>query len=450
MLKAATIRRHTSSTSTASAEPSTVRATNSYCTSAAPTTTKNNMNDDHKSPWQELWNKLLNCFWWLLSLARASAQRVNSGPAIVLDTGKRVRLGKLIAEGGFSFVFEATEDLSHSNNSSNNNSSNQRPASSSSLTPKQYALKQIRCPEPSMLAACRQEAGVHRSAHGHPNLLPLLGFTVTENVAYMLFPKMNRSLRQEINHRILDAPGDVYNVTRPPWNEVDVLNLFVGMARGVQALHTSTQLSHRDIKVENVMFEHANSTRTPVLMDFGSVGPLREDIETRRQVMNLIDQAAQHTTISYRPPELFEGGMRPEPGAVCDYTKVDVWSLGCSFFAVLYGASPSECEFARSNNGRLRIVDCTQLKVMGGIPKLPQGCAATSWYSQDTLKLIEQMLTQDRHQRPNVGQVIGVLESIIHKLGGRVVELEKTHDDLDDDENDDDLDSLLNSNRGFP
>ena len=414
------------------------------------------MNDDHykKSPWQDLWNRLLNCFWWILSLLRSSVQKVHSGPAITLDTGRRVRLGKLLAEGGFSFVFEATEDLSSSSNSNNNNNNNSQrpgaPSSSSSLTPKQYALKQIRCPEPSMLTACRQEASVHRSAHGHPNLLPLLGFTVTENVAYMLFPKMNRSLRDEINYRILDAPGDVYNITRPPWNEVDVLNLFVGITRGVQALHSSTQLSHRDIKVENVMFEHPNTIRTPVLMDFGSVGPLREDIETRRQVMTLIDQAAQHTTISYRPPELFEGGMRQETGGVCDYTKVDVWSLGCSFFAVLYGASPSECEFARSNNGRLRIVDCTQLKVMGGLPTLPPGCPATSWYSADTLKLIEQMLTQDRHQRPSVGHVLSVLESIIHKLGGRVVELEKTRDDLDDDENDDDLDSLLNSNRGFP
>ena len=365
-----------------------------------------------------------------------------SGPAITFDTGRRVRLGKLLAEGGFSYVFDATEDVSH------NAPSSQRSTTSAAATPKQYALKQIRCPEPSMLHDCRQEAAVHRAAgtNSHPNLLPLLGFTVVDHcVAYMLFPKMNRSLRQEINHRILDAPGDCYNVTRPPWTEVDVLNLFVGMTRGVQALH-GAQYSHRDIKVENIMFEHPHSIRTPVLMDFGSVGPLREDIDTRRQVMQLVEQAAQHTTLPYRPPELFEGGLRVGDPSV-DYTKVDVWSLGCSFFAVLFGASPSECEFARSN-GRIRIVECTQLKVLGGLPKLPKDCAATRWYSKDTLNLIEHMLTQDRHQRPTLTQVMTKLESIIPKLGGRVVELEKTNDLAD--ENDDDLDSLLNSQRGFP
>ncbi|CAB9509664.1 Probable serine/threonine-protein kinase DDB_G0291350 [Seminavis robusta] len=365
---------------------------------------------------------------WIFSWAQSFMNNAASGPAITMDTGRRVRIGKQIAEGGFSYVFEATEDESTAG-------SNQQL----------YALKQIRCPEPNMLQECREEAAVHRATMGHPNILPLLGFTVVDDIAYMLFPRMNRSLRAEINHRILEAPGDIYNVSRAPWNEVDVLNLFLEIARGLQALHNA-HYSHRDVKVENIMFEHANSIRTPVLMDFGSVGPIREEVNTRRQALNIVDRASQHTTMPYRPPELFEGGVRAGDPPV-DFASVDMWSLGCTFFAVLFGASPGESEFSRTN-GRIRIVDCTQLKVLGGLPKLPPKCCAASWYSHDILLLIEQMLVQDRHQRPSLTQIMKQIEALIHKMGGRVVELE-TMDHMAD-ENGDDFHSLLSANRGFP
>jgi serine/threonine kinase 16 len=370
----------------------------------------------------QIWMILQNILQWLLSFVGSSMDSA-SGPEVTMDTGRRVRLGRKIAEGGFSYVFEATENLSGGGQ-------------------QLYALKQIRCPEAHMLQECREEAAVHRATVGHANILPLLGFTVVDGVAYMLFPRMHRSLRAEINHRILDAPGDVYSVSRPPWNEVDVLNLFLGIARGVQALHNA-RYSHRDVKCENVMFEHANSCRTPVLMDFGSVGPLREEITTRRQILNVADRAAQHTTMPYRPPELFDGGIRAGDPPL-DFTKVDVWSLGCTFFACLYGASPSESEFSRSN-GRIRIVDCTQLKILGGTPKLPAQCIATSWYSSDTLQLIELMLVQDRHKRPTVAQVMSQLETLIHQKGGRVEEVTNHLAD----ENGDDFHSLLASNRGL-
>lgn len=366
----------------------------------------------------------MNFIEWIISLLQSSLRRATSGPSITVDTGLRVRLGEKIAEGGFSFVFEAFDDQ----------------------TGNGYALKQIQCPEASMLNECRQEAAVHR-ATSHPNILALLGFSIVDHsVAYMLFPRMNRSLRAEINHRILDAPGDIYSSGRAPWNEVDVLNLFLGIARGLQAMHNA-HYSHRDCKVENVMFEHANSIRTPVLMDFGSAGPIREDISTRREVLALVDRAAQHTTMPYRPPELFDGGVRPGDEPV-DFTKVDAWSLGCTFFACLYGASPGEAEFSRSDGG-LRIVDCSQLKVLGGIPKLPAHCAAREWYSKDTLKLVEQMVVQARQKRPSVAQIMTQLETLIQKKGG-VVEPERSNLHITGDDNGDDFDSLLGSNRGFP
>ena len=61
----------------------------------------------------------------------------------------------------------------------------------------------------------------------------------------------------------------------------------------------------------------------------------------------LQDRAAQHSTISYRAPELFDVAS----DAVLD-TRTDVFSLGCLLYCCLYGYSPFECEF---HNGMLRV-----------------------------------------------------------------------------------------------
>jgi serine/threonine kinase 16 len=131
----------------------------------------------------------------------------------------------------------------------------------------------------------------------------------------------------------------------------------------------------------------------------------------------------------YRPPELFEGGVRAgdsgsDTDAVVDYCKVDVWSLGCTLFAMLYGASPFESIF-RANTGQLQIVDCTQLKVINSIPVPPAHTAVSKWYSSEVQSLIAEMLTQDRHLRPSLAVVITKVETLICDQGGQA-EVDRT------------------------
>jgi serine/threonine kinase 16 len=143
--------------------------------------------------------------------------------------------------------------------------------------------------------------------------------------------------------------------------------------------------------------------------------------------------------MSYRPPELFEGGVRAGD-ADLDYRKVDVWSLGCTLFAMLYGASPSEAEFsAHDGSGRLKVVDCTQLKVIGPVPRPMSGTEVANWYHPNIQRLIEYILIQDRIQRPALTQVIEHVEHLIRELGGAVEPESSTRlshnyqDDVDDD-----------------
>ena len=125
-----------------------------------------------------LFDFILRLLHWLWKKLERMIRR-KTGTVIPLDTGRRVTLGKQIAEGGFSYVFEAFD-------------------CENTL----YALKRIHYgPDTERLAACRQEAAVHRAVKNHPNLLPLLGMSITEHCCYMLFPYAPVSLRDTVNRR---------------------------------------------------------------------------------------------------------------------------------------------------------------------------------------------------------------------------------------------------------
>ena len=332
---------------------------------------------------------------------------------VTFDNGLQVEIGRQIAEGGFSYVFEAFP-VGHVNGTvvaappgtSSNSSSrvmlSQRSSSSTtnmteSTTDstavvrhhhrnhvKKYALKRINCSDHEIVQSCRQEAGIHRSLPSlHPNLLELLGLkfdnnnnnlsknkndpttTTNEtvnmmihneyNVCYMLFPHIPYSLRGEITKRNILNDVTESRSTRQPFATKEILQLFGGLIDALTAMHNAN-ISHRDVKLENVLLElngyngddtarsNSNASRrgrrtrftyTPILMDFGSAGPLTTtQLHSRQDILTIVENAASHTTMPYRPPELFEGGIttiRRHHGGntsremYLDYGKVDVW-----------------------------------------------------------------------------------------------------------------------------
>jgi serine/threonine kinase 16 len=379
------------------------------------------------------------------------------GPVLTLDSGIQCRIGRQIGEGGFSVVFRATPVGSRS--SSNGNTTiqqEQHPV---------YALKRIQCLDKEIRSACLVESKVHYAVmqsndNENSNVIynmPLLGMTFEgddNTICYMLFPYYPHSMRQEVNQRIFDPLQELERsrrqppwtqtqmtqkikdlLTFQPWNEAIVLQMFQHLCHAVQQLHV-VGYTHRDIKLENILLKGSNMTHLtqPVLMDFGSAGLLSRSLSTKRDVLDIAEQASQHTTISYRPPELFPGELRPSNNGsngheedVLDYTKCDVWMLGCVLFATLYGASPGECEFSLST-GQLRIVECTHNKVLGSIPKPPDDTPTAKWYSPQIKELMGWMLNQDRHQRPTLGQVQIRVQSLLQQrsddVGSRMSPLE--------------------------
>lgn len=106
--------------------------------------------------------------------------------------------------------------------------------------------------------------------------------------------------------------------------------------------------------------------KTPVLMDLGSLSPSPTPITSRALALQVQDTAAEHSTMPYRAPELFD----VKTGTTVD-TKVDIWSLGCTLYACLVGKSPFEAR-SEETGGSL------SLCVLGGDWRFPDDDGAAS------------------------------------------------------------------------
>ena len=128
-------------------------------------------------------------------------------------------------------------------------------------------------------------------------------------------------------------------------------------------------------------------------------------ISNRTAALQLQDHAAEHCSMAYRAPELFD----VQSDAMID-ARTDVWSLGCLLFAMAFGYSPFECEVSADPTGRshkVRIVDCSFLRVIGKV-EFPEPCK----YSSEFCELISWILTVDNTKRPHVHDVISRVEQL--------------------------------------
>ncbi|PCH42502.1 Pkinase-domain-containing protein [Wolfiporia cocos MD-104 SS10] len=155
--------------------------------------------------------------------------------------------------------------------------------------------------------------------------------------------------------------------------------------------------AHRDLKPGNIMIADDGS---PILMDFGSTTKARIKIENRSQALLQQDIAAEQSTMAYRAPELFD----VKTGITLD-EKVDIWSLGCTLFALAYSHSPFENTQTTEQGGSIAMA------VMNAQYKHPG-----SAYSQGLKNLIDGMLKVDPQERPDIHETIEMADRALQSL----------------------------------
>ena|SRR6201996_3626449 len=154
--------------------------------------------------------------------------------------------------------------------------------------------------------------------------------------------------------------------------------------------------------------------RTPILMDLGSLAPAPTPITSRSQAIAVQDEAAEHSTMPYRAPELFD----VKTGSTID-TKVDIWSLGCTLYACLVGKSPFEAR-SEETGGSL------SLCVLGGDWRFPgegpqrgkQKAAASQEpdINEGIKDIVRKCLKVEPSERPDIDGLIQLIEDVIPSL----------------------------------
>ncbi|CAO3609554.1 unnamed protein product [Cunninghamella blakesleeana] len=342
--------------------------------------------------------------------------------------GRAYRIIKLLGEGGFSFVYLAQDG-------------------SGNL----YALKKIRCTLGTEEAEqAQREVDIYRLFE-HPNIIKMLDTsTVTDpdggKTIYIFLPYYKRgNLQDAINrnnlnkthfteqqmlqlfHDICVAVAYLHNYKRPrvtrktytandhPMEDEQNHRQDQSLLSGQQFQHESSRIethkpgmedeivpwAHRDIKPGNVLL--ADDGVTPVLMDFGSACEARILIHNRQEALAQQDLAAEHCSMPYRAPELFD--VKTETTL---NEKVDVWSLGCTLYAMAYGQSPFEMGMNEQGGS-------IALAVLNGQFRFPSDPELDQLYSQAIKDLISWILIADPSFRPDIHQIIEKVEVLLER-----------------------------------
>ena len=243
--------------------------------------------------------------------------------------------------------------------------------------------------------------------------------------------KKARKVRQEAEEADQDAEDEAVQANtrrkrsqredgdteQEPLMETEVMAAQEGVAEG-----DIRSYAHRDIKPGNIMIND-NGTQ-PILMDLGSLAPSPTPITSRALALQVQDQAAEHSTMPYRAPELFD----VKTGTVID-TKVDIWSLGCTLYACLVGKSPFEARSEETGGslslcvlgGDWRFPDEGPAEAKRGKQRVVDAEQAAAKKKEDSISepvkdVVRRCLEVEPAERPDIDQLISMVEGVVEHL----------------------------------
>lgn len=281
----------------------------------------------------------------------------------------KLRVKRVIAEGGFAFVFVAQDPNSG----------------------KEYALKRLMAADEEANKNIIQEINILKRLSGHPNILQFLSasFIDKDKTAhgmkeYLLVTELcvGGSLVDVLKARVKPLPPDV------------VCRIIYQACRAVQHMHSQEPpITHRDLKIENLLL---GSDGLLKLCDFGSSTAQSWAVDvtwSAAQRSLLEDEMGRFTTPMYRAPEMLDTWSNYPIGP-----PSDVWALGCIIYMLCFMKHPFE------DSAKLRIINANFV-----IP------AETTY--QDFHPIIRSCLKVNPAERASVADVLGQVAAVADTRG---------------------------------
>ncbi|XP_049959498.1 cyclin-G-associated kinase isoform X1 [Schistocerca serialis cubense] len=299
----------------------------------------------------------------------AGAENELVGQIVELGNVK-LRVKKVIAEGGSAYVFVA-----------------QDPS-----TGKEYALKRLMAADENTNRNIVQEITILKKLSGHPNILQFLSAACIDKTKsgngmteYLLLTELCQggTLVDVLTQRTTPLPPDI------------VCRVFWQTCKAVQHMHSQQPpIIHRDLKIENLLIGEDGMIK---LCDFGSATTVSYHPDpswSANQRSLLEEEMARYTTPMYRSPEMVDTWNNyPITQAS------DVWALGCILYTLCYMRHPFE--------------DSAKLRIINGNYTIPSSDAKYSCFHE----IIRGCLQVNPLQRLTVSDILERLAAIAETKG---------------------------------
>ncbi|VDP00016.1 unnamed protein product [Soboliphyme baturini] len=281
------------------------------------------------------------------------------GQTVVIGS-HRIQIHRVIAEGGFAFVYEAAE---HG---------------------ERYALKRLIAADREAAKSIQQEIATHRKLSGHPNIVRFVQGACHD---------IGTGRREFLLLMELCSVGPLVEILKnraDPLDFGEVLRIFHQTCKAVQHMHSQRPpLIHRDLKVENLLISEPGIVK---LCDFGSAtskcySPNSTWSSKDRCIVE--EQMCHCTTPMYRAPEMLDLYQNFPINQM-----LDIWALGCLLYFLCFRVHPFE--------------DASKLKILNRKFSFP----ANDKIHAPFCALIDRMLQLKPNDRPTIDDVITVLEKM--------------------------------------
>ncbi|NWV26977.1 GAK kinase, partial [Origma solitaria] len=278
----------------------------------------------------------------------------------------KLRIKRVIAEGGFAFVYEA-QDLGSG---------------------KDYALKRLLSNEEEKNKAIIQEVCFMKKLSGHPNIVQFCSAASigkeesdTGQGEFLLLTELCKGQLVEFLKKV-ESKGPISCDT--------VLKIFYQTCRAVQHMHKQKPpIIHRDLKVENLLISNQGTIK---LCDFGSATTVAyyPDYNWSAQKRALVEEEiTRNTTPMYRTPEMIDLYSNFPIGE-----KQDIWALGCILYLLCFRQHPFE--------------DGAKLRIVNGKYVIPQNDTRYSVFHD----LIRSTLKVNPEERLSITELVNQLQEI--------------------------------------